>query len=165
MVATPHFEKVRRDKGIGVGKGVGVRKGRCEKRYERRSHRKVCWGMGEVRGDGGKGEGSEEMWGSVLGPHTHPIPLPLRLSSPHIPTPHAKTLPHSPHTLSHTLFQDTSHSLALKYSSFLFRFFSFAFYNLNFWFKISKICPKILHFSSISHSKRKHWSTHHCLLT
>ena len=51
------------------------------------------------------------------------------------------------------LFQDTSHSLALKYSSFLWKFFSFAFYNINFWFKISKICPKILHFSQISHSR------------
>ena len=51
------------------------------------------------------------------------------------------------------LFQDTSYSLALKYSSFLFRLFSFAFYNINFWFKISKICPKISHFSQISHSR------------
>ena len=50
------------------------------------------------------------------------------------------------------LFQDTSYSLALKYSSFLFKFFSFAFYNINFWFKISKICPKILHFFQISRS-------------
>ena len=41
------------------------------------------------------------------------------------------------------LFQDTSCSLPLKYSSFLFKFISFAFYNINFWFKISKICPKI----------------------
>ena len=38
------------------------------------------------------------------------------------------------------LLQDTSYSLALKYSSFLFKFLSFAFYNINFWFKISKIC-------------------------
>ena len=30
------------------------------------------------------------------------------------------------------LFQDTSYSLALKYSSFLFKFFSFAFYNIYF---------------------------------
>ena len=45
------------------------------------------------------------------------------------------------------LFQDTSYSLALKYSSFLFKFFSFAFYNINFWFKISETCPKISHFS------------------
>ena len=51
------------------------------------------------------------------------------------------------------LFLDTSYSLALKYSSFLFKFFSFAFYNINFWFKISKICPKISHLSQISHSK------------
>ena len=51
------------------------------------------------------------------------------------------------------LFQDTSCSLALKYSSFLFNFFSFAFYNINFRFKISKICPKISHFSQISHSR------------
>ena len=36
------------------------------------------------------------------------------------------------------LFQDTSYSLALKYSSFLFKFFSFAFHNINFWFEISK---------------------------
>ena len=50
------------------------------------------------------------------------------------------------------LFQDTSFSLALKYSSFLFKFFSFALY-INFWFKISKICPKISHFSQISHSR------------
>ena len=54
------------------------------------------------------------------------------------------------------LFQDTgtSYSLALKYSSFLLKFFSFAFYNINFWFKISKICPKISHFSQISHSRK-----------
>ena len=51
------------------------------------------------------------------------------------------------------LFQDTSYSLALNYSSFLVKFFSFAFYNINFWFKISKICPKISHFSQISHSR------------
>ena len=51
------------------------------------------------------------------------------------------------------LFQDTSCSLALKYSSFLFKFFSFAFYKINFWFKIRKICLKISHFSQISHSK------------
>ena len=50
-------------------------------------------------------------------------------------------------------FQDTSYSLALKYSSFLFKFFSFAFYDINFWCKISKICPKISHFSQISHSR------------
>ena len=40
------------------------------------------------------------------------------------------------------LFQDTSYSLAVKYSSFFFKFFSFAFYNINLWFKITKICPK-----------------------
>ena len=51
------------------------------------------------------------------------------------------------------LFQVTSYSLALKYSSFLFKFFSFAFYNINFWFKISKICPKISHFSQLSHCR------------
>ena len=51
------------------------------------------------------------------------------------------------------LFQGTSYSLALKYSSFLLKFFSFAFYNINFWFEINKICPKILHFSQISHSR------------
>ena len=51
------------------------------------------------------------------------------------------------------LFQDTSYSLALKYSSFLFTSCSFAFYNINFWFKIIKICPKISHFSQISHSR------------
>ena len=51
------------------------------------------------------------------------------------------------------LFQDTSFSLASKYSSFLLKFFSFALYNINFWFKISKICPKISHFSQISHSR------------
>ena len=54
------------------------------------------------------------------------------------------------------LFQDTSYSLALKYSSFLFRFFSFAFYNINFWLEISKICRKISHFSQISHSRGTH---------
>ena len=51
------------------------------------------------------------------------------------------------------LFQDTSYILALKYSSFLFKFFSFALYNTNFWLKISKICPKISHFSQISQSR------------
>ena len=51
------------------------------------------------------------------------------------------------------IFQDTSYSLALKYSSLLVKFLSFAFYNINFWFKISKICPKISHFSQISHSR------------
>ena len=51
------------------------------------------------------------------------------------------------------LFHDASHSLALKYLSFLYKFFSFVFYNINFWLKISKICPKTLHFSQISHSR------------
>ena len=51
------------------------------------------------------------------------------------------------------LCQDTSYNLALKYSSFLLKFFSFAFYHINFWFKISKICLKILNFSQISHSR------------
>ena len=53
------------------------------------------------------------------------------------------------------LFQDTSYwySLALKYSSFLFKLFSFPLYNISFWFKISKICSKISHFSQISHSR------------
>ena len=50
-------------------------------------------------------------------------------------------------------FQDTSYSLALKYSSFLLKFLSFAFYDINFWFKISKMCPKISHFSQICHSR------------
>ena len=58
------------------------------------------------------------------------------------------------------LFQDTSYSLVLKYSSFLFKFFSFAFY-INFWFKISKICPKISHFSHISHSRGN--TSVHCI--
>ena len=39
--------------------GCGGRKGRCGKRYERRC-RKVCWGVGEVRGDVGKGGGGKE---------------------------------------------------------------------------------------------------------
>ena len=63
------------------------------------------------------------------------------------------------------LFQDTSCSLALKYSSFLFKFFSFALYNIYFWFKISKICPKNLHFSQISHSRGNTVQAHtnsHC---
>ena len=51
------------------------------------------------------------------------------------------------------LLQDASYSLALTYLSCLFKFFSFAFYNINFWFKISKIYPKISHFSQISHSR------------
>ena len=104
MVTSPHFEKVRGDVGK-VGKCVWVRgrKGRCGKRYERRC-RKVCWGVGEVRGDVGKGKGNEvrEMWGSVggsvLGSHTlthFPTPPPF-LSPP------ANTFPYSPHTLCHT---------------------------------------------------------------
>ena len=35
--------------------GCKGRKGRCGKRYKRKC-RKVCWGVGEVRGDVGKGE-------------------------------------------------------------------------------------------------------------
>ena len=35
----------------------------------------------------------------------------------------------------------------------MFKFFSFALYNINIWFKISKICPQILRFSQISHSR------------
>ena len=50
------------------------------------------------------------------------------------------------------LFQDTSYRLAIKHSSFLFKFFSLAFYNINVWFKISKICPKISSFSQNFHS-------------
>ena len=66
----------------------------------------MCWVVGEVRGDIRKGEESEvreEMWGSVLGLHTrtHFTTSPPH-SSPHIPPPHANTLPHLPHTLSHT---------------------------------------------------------------
>ena len=38
--------------------GCGGRKEGCGKRYERRC-RKVGWGVGEVRGDVGKGEGRE----------------------------------------------------------------------------------------------------------
>ena len=51
------------------------------------------------------------------------------------------------------LFQDTSYSLTLKYSSFLFKFFSFAFYNIKFWFKIGKICSKI----SLSRGNTDQW--------
>ena len=40
----------------------GGRKGICEKRYERKC-RKVCRGVGEVRGDVRKGEGGD--WGEV----------------------------------------------------------------------------------------------------
>ena len=61
----------------------------------------MCWDVGEVTGDVAKGEGNQvrqEMWGSVLVPHTlihFPTPPPFV-------SPHANTLPHSPHTLSHT---------------------------------------------------------------
>ena len=61
------------------------------------------------------------------------------------------------------LFQNTSYSLALKYSSLLFKFFNFAFYNINFWFKISKICPKIMHFSQISHARGNTGRVSKCL--
>ena len=44
----------------------------------------------------------------------------------------------------------------VDHSSFLFKFFSFAFYHINFWFKVSKICPKISYFSQISHSSGTH---------
>ena len=56
----------------------------------------MCWGVGEVRGDAGKGEGSEvrEMWGkvggSVLGPHTSLIPLP---TLPYTPPPFLSSHP------------------------------------------------------------------------
>ena len=70
----------------------------------------MCWGVGEVRGDLGKGEWNEvrEMWGSVLGSHTltH-FPTPPPFLYPH-PFPHANTLPHPTHlslstnTLSYT---------------------------------------------------------------
>ena len=84
----------------------------------------MCWGVGEVRGDVGKGE---EMWGSVggsvLGPDTRthfhtpppflsPQPFPTRHHiflltqctllhpSPHFSTPHTSFLT-SPHTPTH----------------------------------------------------------------
>ena len=60
------------DVGRDVGRGM---RGRC---------RKVCWCVKEVREDLGKGEVREEMWGSVLGPHTQHISLHLPHSSPHI---------------------------------------------------------------------------------
>ena len=94
--------------GIGVGKCVGVwgRKRRCGKRYERRC-RKVCWDMGEVKADVRRGEVREEMWGSVLGPHTliyfilsytSPIPLPSLPSRQHTSPLTPCTFPHpSPH--------------------------------------------------------------------
>ena len=56
----------------------------------------MCWGVREVRGDVGKGDG-REMWGSVLGPHTQthfPTPLPTHPI-------HSPTLLHSPHTPTH----------------------------------------------------------------
>ena len=53
-------------------------------------------GCGEVRGDEGN-EVREEMWGSVLGLHT-PTHFP---TPPPFLSPHANTLPHSPHTLSY----------------------------------------------------------------
>ena len=56
------------------------------------------------------------------------------------------------HEICFFKIHSTSYDLALKHSSFLFKFFSFAFHNINFRFKISKICPKILHFSQLSHS-------------
>ena len=82
--------------GIGVGKCVGVwgRKGRYGERYERRC-RKVCCGVGEVRGDVRKNEGSEvreEIWGSVLGPHT----------LTHFPTPSSFLYPHLSRSCQHT---------------------------------------------------------------
>ena len=62
------------------------------------------WGVGEVRGDVKKGEMREEMWGSVLGPHTqiqfptsppflslHPFPTCQHTS------PLSHILLHSPH--------------------------------------------------------------------
>ena len=84
MVTSPHFEKARGDVGI-VGKCVGGGRG------------DVGRGM---RGGVGKVKGREEMWGSVLGPHTQihfPTPPPFL-------SPHANTLSQSPHTgrLSHT---------------------------------------------------------------
>ena len=44
---------------------------------------------------------------------------------------------------SNLLFQNISYSLALKYLTFLIKYCSFAFYNINFRFKISKICQKL----------------------
>ena len=121
--------------GIGIGKCVGVwgEEETCGKRYER--CRKVCWGVGEVRKDVRKGEGSEvgeEMWGSVLGPHTlthfptHPnpmhftTPLPTLHHSPHIfpySSPHPNTLPYtSPHTSSHSSPHLSQHPNTLPHS-------------------------------------------------
>ena len=69
----------------------GGRKGRCGKRYERRC-RKVCWGVGEVRGDVGNCGRK-----CVVAPHPNTLPC----TSP-ILSPHTNTLSHSPHTLCHT---------------------------------------------------------------
>ena len=68
--------------------GCGGRKGRCGRRYERRC-RKVCWGVGEVRGDVGKGEGGDV--GKCVGaPHPntfyYSFPIPLPTSFHHTPT-------------------------------------------------------------------------------
>ena len=91
--------------GVGRGRGdVGrVMRERC---------RKVYWGVGLIRGDVGKGAMKEEMWESVLGPHTlthfptpppflspHPFPTCLHTSSPHTLS---HTPPHSPHILSYS---------------------------------------------------------------
>ena len=59
--------------------------------------------VGEVRRDVGKGEVRDEMWGSVLGPHTltH-FPTPSLFLSPH-PFPTCQhTSPLTPYTLPHT---------------------------------------------------------------
>ena len=99
--------------------GCGVRKGDVGRGIRGRG-RKVCWGVGEVRGDVGKGEVREEMWGSVLGSHilTHfstpppffsPHPFPTCQHTSHSPQiflylpPHPNTFPYtSPHTSSHS---------------------------------------------------------------
>ena len=87
-----------------VEKCVGMW-GRCGKRYERRC-RKVCRGVGEVRGDVGKSEVREEMLGSVgrsvLGPDTvaH-FPTPLPFFSPHLFPSRQHTSPLTPYTLPH----------------------------------------------------------------
>ena len=92
-----------------------------------------------------------------------PTPKHIFLLSPHLPSPSqsvaklpcdevsvAKLLWRSYHGAK--LLAHPSNSPALKYSSVLFKFFSFAFY-INFWFKISEICPKISHFSQIFPSR------------
>ena len=84
-------------------------KGRCGKRYER--CKKVCWGVGEVRGDVGKGEGGDV--GKCVGaphsdtfPYTSSIPFPTRqhstpltqytlLARLFLPPPHPNTLPYT----------------------------------------------------------------------